>query len=178
LYEAAGAADAGELWVLHARFAICSSQGWVAHQRSIPRLFRVERPRRVRGGSNGLSLNGGTNLELFYGRAVVSIKNEVQAGWAVHPGEILREEFLQPMGISPYRLAVELHVSAPTVNDIVREKRGITPEMAARLAKYFRTSEQFWLNLQNAFAIHEVKQKHSKELRAIKPLAVGVSSSQ
>ena len=109
---------------------------------------------------------------------MVSIKNEVQAGWAVHPGEILREEFLQPMGISPYRLAVELHVSAPTVNDIVREKRGITPEMAARLAKYFGTSEQFWLNLQDAFAIHEVKQKHSKELRAIKPLAVGVSSSQ
>jgi addiction module HigA family antidote len=108
----------------------------------------------------------------------VSIKNEVQAGWAVHPGEILREEFLKPMGISPYRLAVELHVSAPTVNDIVREKRGITPECAARLAKYFTTSEQFWLNLQDAFAIHKVKQKHAKELRAIKPLAVGAPSSQ
>jgi addiction module HigA family antidote len=108
----------------------------------------------------------------------MSINNEVQAGWAVHPGEILREEFLYPMGISPYRLAVELHVSAPTVNDIVREKRSITPEMAARLSKYFGTSEQFWLNLQNAFAIHEVKQKHAKELKAIKPLAVGTSSSR
>jgi addiction module HigA family antidote len=108
----------------------------------------------------------------------VSIKNEVQAGWAVHPGEILREEFLQPMSISPYRLAVELHVSAPTVNDIVREKRGITPEMAARLSKYFGTSEQFWLNLQDAFAIHKVKQKHSMELKAIKPLAMGASSSR
>jgi addiction module HigA family antidote len=108
----------------------------------------------------------------------MSINNEVQAGWAVHPGEILREEFLHPMGISPYRLAVELHVSAPTVNDIVREKRSITPEMAARLSKYFGTSEQFWLNLQNAFAIHEVKQKHAKELKAIKPLAVGTSSSR
>ena len=108
----------------------------------------------------------------------MSINNEVQAGWAVHPGEILREEFLYPMGISPYRLAVELHVSAPTVNDIVREKRSITPEMAARLSKYFGTSEQFWLNLQNAFAIHEVKQKHAKELKAIKPLAVGASSSR
>jgi addiction module HigA family antidote len=50
----------------------------------------------------------------------VSIKNEGPAGWAVHPGEILREEFLEPMGISAYRLAVELHVSPPTVNDIVR----------------------------------------------------------
>ncbi|MGC1372891.1 MAG: HigA family addiction module antitoxin [Candidatus Sulfotelmatobacter sp.] len=107
----------------------------------------------------------------------MSIKNEVQAGWAVHPGEILREEFLGPMGISAYRLSVELHVTPPTVNDIVREKRGITPEMAARLSKYFGTSEQFWLNLQNAFAIHEVKRKHSKELKAIKPLAVGAASS-
>jgi addiction module HigA family antidote len=101
----------------------------------------------------------------------VSIKNEGSAGWAVHPGEILREEFLTPMGISAYRLSVELRVSAPTVNDIVREKRGITPEMAARLAKYFGTSEQFWLNLQDAFAVHQVKKKYSKELRAIKPLA-------
>jgi addiction module HigA family antidote len=58
------------------------------------------------------------------------------------------------MNISAYGLSVELRVSPPTVNDIVREKRGITPEMAARLAKYFGTSEQFWLNLQDAFAVH------------------------
>lgn len=101
----------------------------------------------------------------------MSIKNKGQAGWAVHPAEILREEFLGPMNISAYRLAVELRVSPPTVNDIVREKRGITPEMAARLAKYFGTSEQFWLNLQDAFAVHQVKQKYSKELKAIKPIA-------
>ncbi len=101
----------------------------------------------------------------------MSIKNEGAAGWAVHPGEILREEFLEPMGISAYKLSVELRVSPPTVNDIVREKRGITPEMAARLAKYFGTSEQFWLNLQDAFAVHQVKEKYAKELRAIKPLA-------
>src|ERR1700684_4408679 len=101
----------------------------------------------------------------------VSIKNESQAGWAVHPGEILREGFLAPMNISAYRMAVELHVSPPTINDIVREKRGITPEMATRLSKYFGTSEQFWLNLQDAFAVHQVKRKYSKELKAIKPLA-------
>jgi len=100
----------------------------------------------------------------------VSIKNESQAGWAVHPGEILREEFLEPMKISAYRLSVELRVSPPTVNDIVREKRGITPEMAARLAKYFGTSEQFWLNLQDALPFisqGEVRQG----TQAIKPLA-------
>ncbi len=101
----------------------------------------------------------------------MSIKNDRQAGWAVHPGEILREEFLEAMGISAYGLAVDLHVSPPTVNDIVREKRGITPEMAARLAKYFGTTEQFWLNLQDAFSVHQVKAKYSKELKAIKPLA-------
>jgi addiction module HigA family antidote len=105
----------------------------------------------------------------------VSIKNEGQAGWAIHPGEILREEFLEPMNISAYRLAVELRVSPPTVNDIVREKRGITPEMAARLAKYFGTSEQFWLNLQDTFAVHQVKEKYSKELKAIKPFAAAAA---
>jgi addiction module HigA family antidote len=108
-------------------------------------------------------------------KRIVSIKNDSPAGWAVHPGEILREEFLHPMGISANRLSVELGVSAPTVNDIVRERRGITPEMAARLAKYFGTSEQFWLNLQDAFAVHEVRKKYSKELRAIKPLAATAS---
>lgn len=101
----------------------------------------------------------------------MSIKNEVLAGWAVHPGEILREEFLQPMDITPHKLAIALHVSPPTVNDIVREKRAVTPEMAARLSKYFGTSEQFWLNLQDAFDIREVKRKRSKELKAIEPLA-------
>src|SRR4029077_8948768 len=54
----------------------------------------------------------------------MNIKNEGPAGWAVHPGEILREEFLEPMGVSAYRLGVELGVSPPTVNDIVREKAG------------------------------------------------------
>ena len=105
----------------------------------------------------------------------MSIKNDGLAGWAVHPGEMLREEFLRPMGISAYRLSVELGVSAPTVNDIVREKRGITPEMAARLARYFGTSEQFWLNLQDAFAVHQVKKKYSKQLRAIRPLVAAAS---
>jgi addiction module HigA family antidote len=65
---------------------------------------------------------------------------------------------------------VELHVSAPTVNDIVREKRGITPEMAARLARYFGNSEQFWLNLQDAFALYQVRRKYRRELAAIRPV--------
>ncbi len=104
----------------------------------------------------------------------MSFKNDRLAGWAVHPGEILRDEFLAPMSISAYRLALELRVSPPTVNDIVREKRGITPDMAARLARYFGTSEQFWLSLQDAYAIHQVKQEIGKELKAIRPMAATV----
>src|ERR1700752_2640373 len=123
----------------------------------------------VRRRNNGLPLIGSN------GDAIVSIKNEGQAGWAVHPGEILREEFLEPMGISAYRLALDLHVSPPTVNDIVREKRGITPEMAARLAKYFGTSELFWLNLQDAFPIHQVRRRYFKELKAIRPLTTAAA---
>jgi antitoxin HigA-1 len=106
-----------------------------------------------------------------YEERIVSIKNDGPAGWAVHPGEILREEFLRPMAISSYRLSVDLGVSAPTVNEIVREKRGITPEMAVRLARYFGTSEQFWLNLQDAFAVYHVRKKYSREINAIKPVA-------
>ena len=86
----------------------------------------------------------------------------------------------KPMNISPYRLAVDLGsrpwVSPPTVNDIVHEKRGITPEMAIRLAKYFGNSEQFWLNLQDAFAVYHARKKYSKELKAIKTLAAGTAT--
>ena len=63
-----------------------------------------------------------------------------QAGWAIHPGAILREEFLEPMSISPNRLAHQLHISTPTINDIVLERRVITPETAVLLARYFGTS--------------------------------------
>ena len=66
----------------------------------------------------------------------------------IHPGEILRTEFLEPLGISPYRLAQELHVTPPRVNDIVLERRGITAEMAIRLARFFNTTPQLWSNLQ------------------------------
>jgi antitoxin HigA-1 len=105
----------------------------------------------------------------------MTIKRTSAAGWTVHPGEVLREEFLKPMGITPHKLACELHVSAPTINDIVLEKRNVTPETAARLAKYLGTTEQFWLNLQDAFAVHHVKRKYSKELKAIRPFAAAAA---
>lgn len=69
----------------------------------------------------------------------------------IHPGEILREEFMSPLGLSANALAVALHVPAPRVNDIVRERRGVTPNTALRLARYFGTTPQFWLNLQVSY---------------------------
>lgn len=69
----------------------------------------------------------------------------------IHPGEVLREEFLVPLCLSAHALAMELKVPAPRINDIVRERRAITPDTALRLARYFGTTPQFWMNLQTSF---------------------------
>ncbi len=69
----------------------------------------------------------------------------------VHPGEILAEEFLKPLALSEYRLAKGLHVPARRINEIVHGKRSITADTALRLARFFRNSPRFWLNLQTAF---------------------------
>ena len=109
------------------------------------------------------------------GRKLMSVPRKRTPTWKVHPGEILREEFLKPMAISPYALAKRLHVPPPRINDIVLERRGITADTALRLSRFFGTTEQFWLNLQDAFAVHQVKKKYSKELKAIRPLAAAAS---
>jgi addiction module HigA family antidote len=72
---------------------------------------------------------------------------------AIHPGEILREEFLQPMGMTAHALAMALQVPAPRINDIVCERRAITVDIALHLAKYFGTSAEFWIGLQTDFDI-------------------------
>jgi len=66
----------------------------------------------------------------------------------VHPGDILKHDFLEPLGLSAYRVAKDVGVSLPTVNDIVRRRRTVTAEMALRFARYFGTSAQLWQNLQ------------------------------
>lgn len=71
--------------------------------------------------------------------------------WRVHPGEILRKEFLKPLGMSAYELAKRLRVPVPRVNDIVLERRGISADTAVRLSRFFGTTDQFWLNLQAAY---------------------------
>lgn len=75
--------------------------------------------------------------------------------FAIHPGEILLSEFMGPLGLTSYRLAKEIGVPAPRVNDIVRTKRSISANTALRLGKYFGVSAQFWLNLQNRFDLAE-----------------------
>jgi addiction module HigA family antidote len=92
-----------------------------------------------------------------------------KAPWNIHPGEILREEFLKPMNISVYRLAKEIHVPAPRVNDIVLEKRGISADTAVRFARFFGTTEQFWMNLQASYDVRRAKAELGKKLQSIKP---------
>ena len=87
--------------------------------------------------------------------------------WKIHPGEILREEFLKPMGLTPYELSKQIQVPAPRVNDIVLEKRGITADTAVRFAKFFGTSEQFWMNLQTTYEIRLARRKLARALRRI-----------
>lgn len=70
-----------------------------------------------------------------------------------HPGEILREEFLEPLGIAPTAFARALLVPAPTVKGILRERRGITADLALRLGRYFDTSAQFWMNMQSEYEL-------------------------
>jgi addiction module HigA family antidote len=86
----------------------------------------------------------------------------------VHPGEVLREEFLVPLGMSAHALAMELKVPAPRINEIVRERRAVTPETALRLARYFGTTPQFWLNLQTSYDLkiteRQVGSKIAKEV--------------
>ena len=77
----------------------------------------------------------------------------------IHPGEILMEEFLKPLGISQYRLAKDISVPARRINEIVHGKRSITADTALRLSRYFNLSERFWLNLQARYDLEMQKDK-------------------
>ncbi len=89
--------------------------------------------------------------------------------WNLHPGEILREEFLKPLGISAYELAKRVHVPAPRLNDIVLERRGITADTAMRLARYFGTTPEFWMNAQVFYELQAAQRKLREALERIHP---------
>ncbi|MCF2145972.1 HigA family addiction module antitoxin [Desmonostoc muscorum LEGE 12446] len=84
-----------------------------------------------------------------------------------HPGEILLKDFLEPMGISQRELADAIHVPYQRINEVVNQKRGITPSTALRLAKFFGNSSEFWLNLQQNWELYYVLKEEEEELKTI-----------
>jgi addiction module HigA family antidote len=90
---------------------------------------------------------------------------------AVLPGEILSEEFLIPLGISTYKLAKDINISATRISEIIRGKRRITVDTALRLSKYFGNSVEFWIGIQNDYEIRKERDILEKELSKIKRLA-------
>jgi addiction module HigA family antidote len=90
----------------------------------------------------------------------------------VHPGEVLREDFLAPLEMSANALPRHLHLPVTRVNDIVRERRGVSPDTALRLARFFGGDAQSWLNLQQAYDLKLAEQKAGKQIAAeIQPLS-------
>jgi addiction module HigA family antidote len=87
-----------------------------------------------------------------------------------HPGEMLLEEFLIPMGITQRELAKEIHVPYQRINEIINKRRGMTPSTALRLAKFFGVSEDFWMNLQLRWDIYKAKHNETKELKTIRTI--------
>ncbi len=89
----------------------------------------------------------------------------------IHPGEVLKEEFLVPLGISAYRLSMETYIPQTRISQILKGRRRITADTALRLSKYFGTTPQFWLGLQNDFDIEEMmrnKMARYNEIKAIR----------
>lgn len=83
----------------------------------------------------------------------------------IHPGEILREEFMIPLGLSANALAIALRVPAPRINDIARERRAISADSALRLARYFGTSAEFWLGLQSDYDMKIALAEHGARIK-------------
>ncbi|MGI8910688.1 MAG: HigA family addiction module antitoxin [Rubrobacteraceae bacterium] len=88
----------------------------------------------------------------------------------MHPGRFLELEFLEPLKLSPYKLAKDIGVDAPRMYKIVSGERGISADTALRLARYFRTSPQYWLNLQSYYDIEMAEWQSGREIEKIRPL--------
>ena len=87
----------------------------------------------------------------------------------IHPGEVLREEFLMPLGLTAHALAMALHVPAPRINDIVRERRAVTVDTAMRLGRFFGMSPEFWMGLQADYEMAIARKALASKLNSIKP---------
>ena len=89
-----------------------------------------------------------------------------------HPGEMLREDFMPDYGLSVAKLAADVGVSRQSINELLRERRSVTPEMALRLARLFGNSPEFWLNAQRAIDLWDAAQTIKEDVARIKPLSV------
>ena len=87
----------------------------------------------------------------------------------IHPGEILSEDFLKPMGISAYRLSKGANIDQTRISEIIRGKRSVTADTALRLARFFGNSPEFWLNLQAHYDLEQKKREMEKDLKKIRP---------
>ena len=87
----------------------------------------------------------------------------------IHPGEMLLEEFLVPLGITQRRLANGIHVPYQRINELINGRRGVTPSTALRLAKFFGNTAEFWLNLQQRWDLYHAQRAEARELKRIKP---------
>ena len=90
----------------------------------------------------------------------------------IHPGEVLKEEFLEPMGISVYRLAKETDLSQTRLGQIIRGERSITAETALKLGKFFGVPAEFWMNLQTLYDIEEAQKRYKKTLNPYMPSVI------
>ena len=89
----------------------------------------------------------------------------------IHPGEVLKEEFLVPLNISAYRLAKDINIPQTRISEIIHGKRSITADTAIRFSKFFGTTAEFWLNLQNLYDLEEEEKIHASEFEMIKMYA-------
>jgi addiction module HigA family antidote len=95
-----------------------------------------------------------------------------------HPGQMLFEEFLKPMGLTQRELADSIHVPYQRINEIINGRRGITPSTALRLSKFFGVSPDFWLNLQLRWDLYFAQQAEADELKSINPVSIQSESVQ
>ncbi|MBZ5525165.1 MAG: HigA family addiction module antidote protein [Acidobacteriia bacterium] len=103
---------------------------------------------------------------------MTAIKRRARKLPPIHPGEILREDYMKPLDLTAHRLAMDLHVLATRISEIVHERRAITADTAIRLGRYFKTTARFWLNLQTAYDLEIIEDRMLAQIESeIRPVA-------
>jgi len=130
--------------------------------------------------TNGGSVsNGGTETRTAWRSRIITLKEMMTMSKMpnIHPGEILSEEFLKPMGLTAYRLSKETGIPQTRIGEIIKGKRSISVVTALRFARFFGNSPEFWINLQNHFELEEKRKLIERELKSIKPFSAPAASA-